>query len=185
MEIAVTMYGPFYFSGNFRPVSPILWLCFLNEDSVLNKPIEVEFPHFLANLTKEKISYHEVVFAKASHNNHAYNGNRVSYHFLTCEDEFQFFNNGCDGYGILRTKHCCFYCIQAKKSLQLNLDARYCLALVQIGHRYLYNPKYEVYFAAFFFLRTCLKVSNSIRSMLKGHSGLIQYIMNYIQKTHV
>ena len=156
LELAVTMYGPFYFPGNSRPVSPILWLCLLKEGTVLNKPIEVEFPHFLNNLTKEKVSYHELRFAKASHNNYTFKDDQVSYHFLSSEDEFQFSNKGSDGYGILQTKHCCFYCIKAKKSLQLTLDTRYCLA--RIESRSSFVPKFEVYFAAGFLLRECLKV---------------------------
>ena len=160
LEMAITMYGPFYFPGNSRPVSPILWLCVLNEDTVLIKPFKVIFPHFLIKLTEDKVSYHEVGFAKASHNNYSFKNNQISYHFLSSEEEFQFSSKGCEGYGILQTKHCCFYCIQAKKSLQLTLDTRYCLA--QIETQSLYVPKFDVYFVAGFLLRTCLKVINTI-----------------------
>lgn len=161
LEIAVTMCGPFYYPGNAQPISPILWLCLLNENIALKKPFEVEIPHFLTNLDKEN-AYHKVGFAKANHNNYTLENDQVSYHFLPCDEDCQFVHRENSGYGILRTNHCCFYCIQAEKSPELTLDTNYCLVRIRLQSLSLQVSKFKVYFVAAFFLRTCLTVSTSV-----------------------
>ena len=156
LEIGVTTYGPFYYPGNSQPISPILWLCFLNENVALKKPFEVEVPHYLMNLSQENAFYHKVRFAKANHDNYSIEDDQVNYHFLPCDEDFQFVQKRNSGYGILRTNHCCFYCIKAEKSPKLTLDTNYCLVRIQLQSLPL---QFKVYFVAAFFLRTCLTVN--------------------------
>lgn len=159
LEIAVTMYGPFYYPGNTQPISPILWLCLLNENIALKKPFEVEIPHFLMNLSKENALCHKVGFAKANHSNYTIEDDQVSYHFLPCDEDCQLVQRRNCGYGILQTNHCCFYCIKAEKSPELTFDTNYCLVRIRLQSLPL---QFKVYFVAAFFLRTCLTVSRSV-----------------------
>ena len=69
-EVGVAMYGPFVFPENTQPISPILWLCVVEGDAQLRKPFQIVLPHYLTGLSKEKIEYHQVRFAKANHNDY-------------------------------------------------------------------------------------------------------------------
>ena len=44
LEVGVAMYGPFTFPDNTQPISPILWLCILEEDIELKKSFQVVLP---------------------------------------------------------------------------------------------------------------------------------------------
>ena len=59
IEVAVAMYGPFKFSGNVKPISPILWLCILEKNVMLSKPIVVRIPHALTHKSSDKIKHHK------------------------------------------------------------------------------------------------------------------------------
>lgn len=159
IEIAVTMYGPFKFIGNVQPISPILWLC-LEENSVLSKPLQVVLPHFLIGLDddEEKAQYHQVTFAKADHGKYTIQDDQMTYHFQPCEShdsEPYFASSGNKSYGVLLTKHCCFYCLQANKAHNLATDAGYCLARIE---SFVTQKRSEIYLSAVYFLPTCLKV---------------------------
>ena len=111
-EVAVAMYGPFKFSENVEPISPILWLCILEKNVVLNKPIEVKIPHALTHLSRDKIKRHKklISFAKADHNiltTDLDNGQKY-YQFAKILDDhgwqsFEFKKP--KGYGVLQTSH--------------------------------------------------------------------------------
>ena len=66
-EVGVAMYGPFIFPENTQPISPILWLCLLEEDVELKKPFQVILPHYLTGLNEEKMKQHKIRFVKANH----------------------------------------------------------------------------------------------------------------------
>ena len=59
-EVGVAMYGPFIFPENSQPISPILWLCLLEEDVELKKPFQVILPHYLTGLSEEKMEQHKI-----------------------------------------------------------------------------------------------------------------------------
>ena len=59
LEVAVAMYGPFKFSETVEPISPILWLCILEKNIVLSKPITVRIPHALSHMSSDKIKHHK------------------------------------------------------------------------------------------------------------------------------
>ena len=147
--IGVAMYGPFKFVDNMRPISPILWLCPLDENVIkLNKPFQVILPHFLSG---DKVQNHGVEFAKANHRD--------------CADGCYTFDTLCDcaepifatasskSYGILEVDHCCFYCLQANISPEITKDAEYTLVRLESVERQ------EVHFCAIYQLNTCYKVS--------------------------
>ena len=157
-EVGVAMYGPFIFPKNTQPISPILWLCLLEEDVELKKPFQVILPHYLTGLSKERIEHHQVGFAKAKHNDYTFVDNQMSYKFQNSITDPQILHasSGYRNYGVLVSKHCCFYCLQAKETRELAMDAGYCLVRIESS---LIPQRNEIYFSAIFFLDTCLRVS--------------------------
>ena len=155
-EIRVALYGPFNFPENTQPISPILWLCIL-EDVELRKPFQIILPHFLTGISQERLQYHQVGFAKAKHNDCTLVNNKRVYNFLdVTESRFASSTSGIRNYGILESQHCCFYCLKAKKTPELTWDSGYCLARIESA---LLAPQTnEVYFLVFYFLETCLQV---------------------------
>lgn len=157
VEIGVAMYGPFAFSDNTRPISPILWVCFFKEDSIaLEQEFQIILPHFLIELTTERLCYHQVGFAKANHKQkHIYTSktNQTVYRFKPCESQTLFASKGGKSYGVLLSDHCCFYCLKAQQSPELARDAGYCLARVE---SWLLS---EICFITSFFLKSCIKVT--------------------------
>ena len=153
LEIGVAMYGPFIFPEKARPISPILWLCLLEEDASLRE-IQIILPHFLSGLTRNQLGEHQVQFAKADHSIICATKNGViQYKFTSCETQPFFVSSGCKSYGILVSNHCCFYCITAKHSPDMAKDAGYCLARISNV-----SLPSEIYFVASFFLETCIRV---------------------------
>ena len=154
IEIGVVMYGPFAFPENTRPISPILWLCFVNKDIALKKDFQIILPHFLTGLTTEELHYHQVGFVKANHNQKyactSKNG-QIVYEFEVCETQTLFASSGGKSYGILKSDHCCFYCLQAKQTPELARNVGYCLARIE-------SLSSEIFFVTSFFLKSCVKV---------------------------
>ena len=154
-EVGIAMYGPFIFPKNTQPISPILWLCLLEEDIKLKKPFQVVLPHYLIGLDHERIQYHEVEFIKASHSDCT---DQMSYNFQYCENIKPVLASiGSRNYGVLISKHCCFYCLKARKTPKLAMDSGYCLVRIER----LVSSMNEVYFLTIYFLESCLKVSCS------------------------
>ena len=155
-EIGVAMYGPFMFLENVQPISPIIWLCIL-EDVQLKKPFKLILPHFLTDLSQEQLHCYEIEFAKADHT--FAEAQTRYYKFNRHESEPLFASSGSRSYGVLNTSHCCFYCLQANKTPKLARDAGYCLARIE---RLLSRRRSEVYFTVVYMLKTCVKVYNCL-----------------------
>lgn len=156
-EFAVAMYGPFVFPENTQPTSPILWLCILEEDVELKKPFRVILPHYLTELTNEIVQQHHVGFAKAKHHdNLIWLNGKLYYQFQSCGIKPLFARSGHKGYGVLTSKHCCFYCLLANKTPNLAMDAGYMLVCTELA---LTPQRHEVHFCAIYCLPTCYKVS--------------------------
>ena len=154
LEVGVAMYGPFKFTDDSQPISPILWLCFLNEDVKVNKPIKITVPHFLTGLTESRLREHRVSFAKANHLNHSPQEDYIVYNFEPSEDKTQFISRDNKSYGVLETKHCCYLCIRAEMKRDQARDIGYCLTRIER-----ISPRgKEIYFAATYFLGTCIEV---------------------------
>ena len=154
-EVGVAMYGPFIFPENTQPISPILWLCILEEDIELRKSFQVVVPHYLTGLSKERIQHHQVRFSKASHCNYTFVDNQMTYKFQYCDSKPHLASSGYRNYGVLLSKHCCFYCLQASVTPELAMDAGYCLVQIESS---LSLQRNEVFFAGIYFLDTCLRV---------------------------
>ena len=154
-EIGVAMYGPFIFPENTQPVSSIAWLCVLEDEIKLKKPFQFIFPHFLTGLSTEKLQYHQVELAKAYHC-YFFENDQYMYKFDHSTTKPLFSStNQCKSYAVFKSTHCCFYCLLAKSTPDLLMDAGYCLARIEQS---LSSQTNEVYFAAFYFLDTCIRV---------------------------
>jgi hypothetical protein len=152
IEVAVMpMYGPFQFPRDVRLISPVLWLCLLDQNVKLKRPFQVTLPHILSGLTEEKARYYEVVFYKANHRDYA----SGMYHFQPAEGRIRLFSKSGQNYGTLSTYHFCYICITAKDKPELNMDAGYCLTRVGL---HVSQRRDETYFCVSYYLKTCLQV---------------------------
>ena len=172
-EFAVTMYGPFSFPENTQPTSPIIWLCILEEDAKLKKPFLIILPHYLTGLTNETVEQHHTGFAKANHKDCTWKDGQMWYEFQLCHDIKPLFaRSGNKSYGILTSKHCCFYCLLGKKTHELAMNAGYMLVRIESTVR---HTQYEIYFCAIFCLDTCYQVSCSCTAILNHtHNYILQ-----------
>ena len=156
IEIGVALYGPFSFPESTRPISPIIWVCLLEEDAKLKKPFQLVVPHILTQLSEERVRFHQVGFAKASHILYDYisDNDQMAYKFHDCDTEPLFVSLCGRSYGVLVSQHFCFYCLKAKQTAELAMDAGYILARIEIGTAL----RNEVYFCGVYLLETCLRV---------------------------
>ena len=157
IEVAVAHYGPFKFQDNVRPISPLIWVCILEEDTSLKKPFKVIIPHYLVGLSNEQLEHYEVHFAKASHSGFSFDlDGQLSYNFEKCITKAQFISNGNKDYGIPEIDHCCFYCLEANKTLDVSLLAGFCLTRIESSDSAV--QKCRVHFIATYLLDTYVKV---------------------------
>lgn len=140
------MLGPFKFYENARPISPIVWLCLLEEGYQLLAPFQLALPHYFAS---NKFEHHNVHFAKAEHNEFTGKDKPIEYSFHSCDFQPMLDNKN---RATLTTKHFCFYCLQSAKTHEPENDIKYCLAHVKYSAN-------EVILIATYFVSTCLQVS--------------------------
>ena len=159
VEFAVAMYGPFRFPESTQPISPIVWVCF-EENVILSNQFQLIIPHFLIGLTKEKVKFYQVKFAKANHRDCSIIDNEITYTFQPLDIlEPSLASSGNKSFAVLSTDHCCFYCLQASNTTcELAMDAGYCLARIEA---FIDQQKSEVYFLAVYCLPTCLRVRST------------------------
>ena len=148
-EVAVAMYGPFNFPDNTQPISPILWLCLMEENTVLKKPFQVILPHCLTGLTKNGLHQKQICFIKSFHEDRDTKGH---YNFNQCNSNDNSFL--LNGYGVLETNSFgLFGLAKLKSTKQTNLS--YCLARVYLPPS---PPTYNFHFYVLFNLPTYKKV---------------------------
>ena len=155
-EIGVAMYGPFILPKNTQPISPIVWLCILEENVELKKPFELILPHYLTGLNRAILQGHQIEFSKANHEEVTFQKGQIMYNFNRCKSKVFLASSGSRSYGVIRSTHCCFYCLHGKKTHQLAMDSGYCLA--RIEHLLPRTQRNMVYFIAVYFLDTCVQV---------------------------
>lgn len=157
VEIGVALHGPYSFPDGYQPVSPIIWLC-IQEEFELLVPISIELPHMVMDIEGMGLT-----FAKANHLKYCYdstNGSKV-FVFKNVTGGTSFFTNLTEetavesGYGILHVKHCCLYCILAKKSPTLEKNIGYCL------HTFIEEKSQSCHILHIctYYLKLCLKAS--------------------------
>ena len=153
LEVGVCLYGPFKFEKNYRPISPILWLCLRGQNTRLDKPVKVTLPHIFLDLSKDELASFGVKFAKAGHDCVTDSCGERVYNFQPSESKSFYYAGGCKDYGTLETDHFCFLCLVAENDVTEEKATRmgYCLTSVQR------SSQLRVY--ATYALNTCLEVS--------------------------
>lgn len=153
-EIGVVMYGSFVFPEKTRPISPVVWLCILEEDAELKKSFQIILPHFLTGLTNDRLKYHQIEFCKANHSSLC-KRNKPRYLFQSENNKPLLVSGRDTGYGMIESSHCCFYCLLANDTMTLAEDTSYCLVRIE---RTLSKTRSEICFSAVVFLKACLEV---------------------------
>ena len=153
-EIAVAMYGPFNFPEGTKVISPILWLCLLEEAATLRKPVEIVLPHCLSQT--DDVDQYGIGFLKANHSDYEMNDSyQISYNFRPLDsvtDKMLAYREN-QGYCITLTDHFCYLCLSAPDSEVVTENTNYCLARVHSS-----EPLQEIIFCALYHLPTCIKV---------------------------
>ena len=81
----------------------------------------------------------------------------MMYRFQDSDTKLLLASSGNKGYGVIKTTHCCFYCIEANQTPELARDAGYCLARIE-NNSTLSHQRNEISFTATYLLGTCIKV---------------------------
>ncbi len=153
LEIGVCLYGPFTFEENYRPISPVLWLCLQGENTRLDKPVKVTLPHILPDLSEEELASFGVRFAKASHHCVTDASGERMYQFQPSVGKSFYHAGGGRGYVTLETDHFCHLCLVIDSGVTPDKAKcrGYCFTSVQgPSHLHVY---------ATYALNTCLTVS--------------------------
>ncbi|MCG8620809.1 MAG: hypothetical protein MJE68_02255, partial [Proteobacteria bacterium] len=162
-EIAIAMHGPFILPKDTHLVSPILWLCPLEENVTFNKPFQVVIPHILDKITEEKAKKYQLGFAKANHRKISYNkSGDAEYNFqplasLECNAIFSSTNEL--SFGTATMSHFCYLCIAAKDTPELKSDICYCLTRAE---RPASARRHEIFFCVSYYLPTCIEVGYAL-----------------------
>jgi hypothetical protein len=126
MEIGVTLCGPFSFPRGIRPISPVISLRLLGENT-LTEPFQfhVTLRHILGELTELKARHHQVQFCCNDH----ISSDPGTYRFHLNDDDLisQSFTGS---YGLIITKKFCFLCMTAADTSDLQSEIGYCLTRV-------------------------------------------------------
>ena len=162
-KIAIAMHGPFILPKDTRLVSPILWLCPLEENVTFNKPFQVIIPHILHKITEEKVKKYQLGFAKANHWKISYNNTGdAEYSFQplsSLECDVVFSSTDELDFGTATMNHFCYLCITAKNTPELKSDISYCLTRAE---RPASVQRHEIFFCASYYLGTCIEVGYTL-----------------------
>ena len=162
LEVAMALYGPFQFPDGSCPISPILWLC-IQENIYLRKPIDIILPHFLSDINESDIENLGIHFAKADHKQYTTDtSGRNYYTFRPLASAFIAYKERSQNYGILSTKHCCFFCITSNNPISPDFaqKAGYFLWCIEKPFSYSSPPRSRdtLIFCVTFCLPTCREV---------------------------
>lgn len=153
IEVGILAHGPFECPSSVTRVSPVLWIC-CEQPVQFEKDIVITLPHCLKQITNTDCDNLQLLFMKADHNMQHTSGKIKTFTFTPLH--FGTKSEFCSSKGILRTNHCCFFCITANKTSQLYLKkVEYCLTRI---HPKPWCLETTVYFCVSYFLKTCFQV---------------------------
>ena len=156
-EVAVAMYGPFKFPEGTKLISPILWLCLLEEAAILREPLEIILPHYLSR--SGDTDQYGISFLKANHSDYEMNdSSQILYNFrsLVADNDIVLIFRESQGYGVTLTDHFCYFCLVAQDTQLITENTNYCLARAHIPSSL--ESCQKVVFCALYHLPTCIKV---------------------------
>ena len=148
-EVGVAMYGPFNFPKLIRPVSPILWLRFIEKKISLT--VEITLPHCFVGLTRDMINHQKLSFVKADLEDIKMNQLCYTFYLHTVGAHFLQFKM----YGVLETNQSGLFCITHLKTSDCS-NVNYCLACINLPPS---PPVHEFNFYVLYNLSTHKKVS--------------------------
>ena len=158
-EVGVAVSGPFKFPENVRPISPIIWIHF-QDDNVMNefeKPFQMIIPHCLSGLTRNA---YQISLVKAEYDTVTVVEERAKqqYTFIQCKNFANFLVE--ENCGVLQTNETngmfsiTVALLKNSESVMTNLN--YCLAQVNLPPS---PPNYEFHFYAIMDLASHKRVS--------------------------
>ena len=126
MEIGVTLCGPFSFLRGTRPISPIVSLHLLGENTITEPfQLHVTLRHILGELTELKARHHRVQFCC----NDYVSSDPGTYNFHL--NDFGFISQSFTGnYGRVIMKKFCLLCMTAADTPEVQSEIGYCLTRV-------------------------------------------------------
>ena len=157
LKVGVAMKGPFIFPENTRPISPIVWLS-IEHDVELRKPIQLQIPHCMPELTVEKIQGCGIHVNQADHvmdSKLDIQDKRMYYKFLPSQSQGASSFLQKDRYAVVKTKQSGLFCITRIASSDKN-ELCYCLTRIDLTPS---PPNYEFHFYVLLDLATHKNVS--------------------------
>ena len=113
------------FEENYRPISPILWMCLQGKNTCLDKPLSVTLPHILTNSSEEELASFRVRFAKANHDCDINAHGKKVYMFQPFSKKPSYYIDGGDkGYGVIQVDHFSFMCLEAGSTIDHEIAQR-------------------------------------------------------------
>ena len=124
IEVGITLYGPFNFPQSTRPISPILSLRLLEENTLM-RSFQVALCHILGELTELKTQHHRVHFCYSEH--FRSHDPTYTFHPLNSDDVDQSFKHS---YGLITLNKFGILCITAADTRELQSEIGYRLTRV-------------------------------------------------------
>lgn len=150
IKVGVLLSGPFTFPTGVKPISPILWLCAMeNQSYKFSKPIIITLPHYVdCDSPEEERNF---AFTKAAHSESFVDHEYVFKEFSSDTAKFS------QGSGTVTTKHCSLMCIVHKEPKEIIVEkSNYCLVSL-IPNRIL-SSTFNMHFCLMVNLKTCIEV---------------------------
>ena len=149
IEIGVLLSGPFTFPANFKPVSPVLWLCAKqNPSQKFSKPVSITLPHYVDCNTPEEGK--RFAFFKATHID-SFMDQRFTFKEFSSEN-----SKVTRGSGTVTTKQCYLVCIAYKESEDMIVKSNYCL--LSVVPKTIHTRVFNMHFCLTVHLKTCIEV---------------------------
>ena len=163
LESGVALYSPFNFPNNTCPISPIVWLCFMEEDVKMKEPFEIKLPHIHKGLIDDNVQKYQVGFLNANHKGLVDMDGQKYFQFERTrnDDVTKFRSTHWQSYGLLKTSHCCYLYIAELDNMEVLDTADYCLAQLTTKYSSLQSTlvQHVFQFYAIFDLPTCREVN--------------------------
>ena len=125
LEVGMCLYGPFKFSDDLYPISPILMLC-PQTDIKLNQSIKVTLPHIMKDVTNETVKELGIQVVKADHASLVF-GNTCIFNNVIGDSNPLVHNKDGKGYVTFSLQHFCFVCVRTVHKFEDVECGGYCI----------------------------------------------------------
>ena len=154
IDIAISLYGPFYYPRSVQRISPIVWVCVRHfENFQFLKPVKVSLQHCLKIEKTVDLDSFGVRFLKASH----YCDEAGSYSFQSADGIVQ--PGAREDYLTLSTTHFCYMCIVSNVKPDTLASIQYCLTPFH-PQPVFQKENDKIHFYVSYFLDACLETIN-------------------------